>query len=206
MTDPFAVELRKHLVETADEVVRLDQLERIERLVGTVHQQAPWYVRLRWLISPWAPYANAGVRTALVAAVAVLILTAMIGIVVVGVGSSGQGPPPSSPFEGSWRSTDPGDGSALKLVVGPGETPDVHFEDAIGAYCRVSGDVSVLFVADGTGLVDGDRMVVSFPSGGCVNWQVEAFVTTFDRDPVTDMLINNANEVWVRDLAPSSAP
>jgi hypothetical protein len=197
MTDRFSIELRRHFVETADEVASADRLAAIERLVEAVPQQSPWLVRLRWLVSPWAPYANAGVRAALLVAAALLLVGGTVAVVSVG-GSRGA----STPFEGWWSSIDPGDKSAQTLVVGPGPTPAVHFEDAFSINCEVQGDSSTLFLADGLGEVQGGRLVVRNPSGGCVTWQVPRYVVTYVHDSVTDTLLDSERVTWRRAEAP----
>jgi hypothetical protein len=202
MIDRFSVELRRHLVESADEVVPADRLETIQRLVGVVPQQAPWHVRLRWLVSPWAPYANAGARTAILAAAALLLLAATIGMVALGGGSQGA----RSPFEGTWTAIDPSDDSVQTLVIGPGPTPEIHYRDAFSASCERAGDASTVFLFDTTGEVQGSRLLVHETSGGCRIHQVFIGAGTYDYDSVSDVLLDGLNATWTRVEVPPSAP
>lgn len=201
MIDKFSVELRRHLVEVADEGVPAGQLESIQRLIAAAPQQSPWFVRLRWVVSPWAPYANAGVRAAVLAAAALLLAASAVAVVAL---AGSRGAPVS--FEGRWASTDPGDGSAQTLQVGGGHAPDVHFEDAFASACADAGDSSTHFVADGSGEADRGRLVVRYPSGGCDTWQIPAYVLTYDHDSMSDTLVDSEGATWHRVKESSSAP
>jgi len=202
MIDKFSVDLRRHLVETADEAVPAEQLEKIRGLVGAVPQQAPWYVRLRWLLSPWAPYANAGARTAVLAAAALLLLAATIGVVALGGGSQGA----RSPYEGTWTAIDPSDDSVQTLVIGPGPTPEIHYRDAFSRSCAQERDSSTVFLFDTTGEIQAGRLIVHATSGGCRLHQVPIGKGTYDHDSVSDILLDGLGATWTRVEESPSAP
>ncbi len=201
MIDKFSVELRRHLVEGADESVSAAQLESIQRLVGAAPQQAPWFVRLKWLVGPWGPYANRGARAGVLVAATLLVVASAAAV---GGGAGNQ--PLADPFEGRWASTDPADGSAQTLLIGAGDAPDVHYEDAFASSCAKAGDTSTHFLMDGSGAAEGGRLTVRYGTGGCVTWQVPASVQTYDHDSRTDTLVDRHGNTWHRVKESPSAP
>lgn len=191
MHEQFPVQVRRHLVETANEIPADGALDAVLRLTAVKPQQRPWLIRLRWLVSPVAPYGNAVLRYGLVAAALLLALAA------VAILAGGSSPGGKTMFEGRWRSIDPPDNSTQTLVVSSGLTPDIHFEDAFSSGCSDNGDTSTLFLADGPGQIKGDRLDVYFPTGGCVTWQVDSFYISLEYQSATDTLLQG-DLVWHR--------
>ena len=190
MNDRFAVQLRRHLVEVADERPADAQLAAVIKATAVTRQRPAWVARLRWLVDPAAPFANARTRY-LVAAVALLLVAALV--VVVGGGVLGG----RTPFEGSWTSIDIVDRSTQLLVIAAGEEPSVHFEDDFSINCQRRGEAMTAYVADGTGELFGSRLIVQFPGGGCVT-QVPPFEWFYDYDEATDTLLDHAGITWTR--------
>jgi hypothetical protein len=188
--DRTAAAIRRHLLETADERPASGQLEASLRLTSTTRQRARWIIAVRELAYPSAALPRTALRFGLLAA---LLVIAAAGIATLGGGSGG-----GTPFEGTWTSIDPGDGSAQTLVVGPGANPMVHFEDAFSIMCDQTGDATTLFVAEGPGEISTYRLTAHFPESGCVTWRVSPFDATFDFNPEADTLLDDTGITWRR--------
>jgi len=159
MNDRFSVELRQHLLETANERPADGQLATIVRDVAATPQRRPLIARLPELRGRIGPF-PAAVRFGLIALA--LVLAAMVGAILAGGGSSR----PSTPFEGTWTAIDVSDGSTMNLYVGAGATPAVRFEDLFATGAACVADETKVFTADGVGEITGNRLVVSYPNGG----------------------------------------
>jgi hypothetical protein len=128
----------------------------------------------------------------------------------------GDGPPPSLPpgpssfpvsmFEGRWTATDPGDGSALTLIVGEGTEPVVQFQDdlATGGVC--DADELKIFRADGVGEIAGNRLEASYPDGGGCGSRLVPMAGRYDYDPDADTLTDQDNVTWTRVPAGDPVP
>lgn len=205
MDDRFPADLRKHLLETADERPAEGQLAAVIKGVASTRQHPPLVARLTWTPGRIGPVPWAVVRYGLLAAA--LALAAFVGAML-GAGASPAG---GSVFEGTWTATDPADGSGMILVVGPGDEPAVYFEDSYA-----SGDACVIaeskrFRADGNGTVDGHRLTAEWPDdGGCGRFTVPMVDFQYDYDPGGDTLTDGDGLTWARALdagrAPASAP
>lgn len=189
-TDRTAATIRRHLLETADERPADGQLDASLRLTSAIPQRSRWVVALRDLRRPTATAPRIAIRLALLAA---LLIVAAAGIAALGGGSKG-----GTPFEGTWTSTDPGDGSRQTLVVGPGMTPTVHFEDAFSIMCAQAGDASTLFEAAGPGVIEGSRLTANFGDSGCVTWRVPDLTIALDYNASADTVIDDTGIIWHR--------
>jgi hypothetical protein len=127
-------------------------------------------------------------------------------------GAAGQSQPPSrgTYFEGTWTAIDQPDGSTMNLYVGPGNTPNVRFEDlfATGEAC-VADEVKV-FTAIGIGEISGTSLTVAFPNGGGCGSVVVDIALAFVYEPDTDTIRAQDGIVWhlVREggTAPTPVP
>jgi hypothetical protein len=191
MNDRFSVELRQHLLETANERPADGQLATIVADVAATPQRRPLIARLPELRGRIGPV-PAAVRLGLIALA--LVLAAVAGAILAG----GGGSHPSTPFEGTWTTTDVPDGSTMNLYVGSGATPTVRFEDLFATGTACIADESKVFTADGVGEISGNRLAVSYPNGGgCGSVLVEiAGEYLYDRD--TDTLRDQDGLVWTR--------
>jgi hypothetical protein len=189
-TDRTAAATRRHLLHTADERPADGQLEAILLLTSTTGQRSRWDIAARGLARPSAALPRAVLRFGLVAA---LVIVAVAGIAAFGGGSGG-----GTPFEGTWTSIDPADSSEQTLVIGPGPTPTVHFEDAFSIMCFQAGDATTLFVAEGPGEISANVLTAHFPESGCVTWRVPPSDGTFNFNPETDTLLDDYGIVWRR--------
>jgi hypothetical protein len=140
-----------------------------------------------------------------------LIAAAAILAIVAAALAAGVGPARPTDFEGTWQSTDPGDGSRQTLVIGGGTRPALHFEDdfATGAACANS-DVKV-FTMDGTGSIDGDRLDVAWPDGGgCGPLTIDIGPGSYFYDQGTDTITDRQGLTWTHlervPVPPSSTP
>jgi hypothetical protein len=190
MTDQFSVQLRRHLLDTADERPADGRLEAVvERTLG-MPQRLPWLARLRWRLDPIAPFNNPWLRYGAV----VLSLLLLAGLALIAAG--GSGPPARTVFEGTWTSTDTADRSTQTLVIGPGQNPTVHFEDDYSISCQRRGETSTVYSADGTAEITGDRLVFPIPAGGCTR-PVPAYTAFYDYDAATGTLLDYQSIRWV---------
>jgi hypothetical protein len=189
-TDRFSPLIRRHLIETADERPAHGQLETVLRSTAATPQQRSWLVRLRWLVDPAAPYANARIRYG-AAALALLIVAAMVAIL------AGGGPSGRTVFEGRWTATDTTDRSIQTLVVDRGQAPNVHFEDDFSIDCQQRGEASTVYRADGTGAIHTNRLIVQFPGGGCTT-RLPPAESFYDYDEATDSLLDHEGITWTR--------
>jgi hypothetical protein len=208
MNDRFSVQLRQHLLETANERPADGQLATIVGDVAATPQRRPliaWLPGLQGRVGPFP----AAVRFGLIALA--LVLAAVAGAIL-----AGGGPPrPSTPFEGTWTTTDVPDGSTMNLYVGAGPTPTVRFEDlhATGDVCR--NDAVKVFIADGVGEIAGRRLEVTFPNGGGCGLETVSIGARYIHDPDADRLTDQDGLTWTRvrgdkasvpTLAPESSP
>lgn len=187
--DPLTLRLRRHLAETADYRAAPSQLEALARVSAAASQQRPWFVRLRWLFDPSAPSTNASLRYGAIVLALLLVATALV--LLAGAGQERLAP---RSFVGSWVSVDPVDDSLQTLVIGVGESPAVHFEDAFSINCE-RRDESTLYVADGQGSIDSNRLSLNLV-GGCetsLDWPV-----SYVYDPATDTLFDQDRITWTR--------
>jgi len=197
MNDRFDANLRQHLLGTADERPADGQLDAVLRSVAGTAQRAPLAARLNWYPGRIGRFETRTLRLGLVAGL--LVIGSIVGAMLIGSSSS-------SVFEGTWRSTDSGDGSNQSLVIGAGPAPDVRFVDhyATGKACR--NDAVKVFTADGTGTVDGDRLTVVFPDGGgCGLEAVPVVLGVITYRAASDTITDGNGLVWSRlvgDFAP----
>ncbi len=190
MNDRFSAELRQHLLDTANERPADGQLLTIVADVATTPQRRPWLARLPELRGRIGPF-PAAVRLALIALA--LVLAAVAGAIL-----AGGAPHPSTPFEGTWTTTDVPDGSTMNLYVGAGTRPAVRFEDlfATGPVC--AADQTKVFTADGVGEITGKRLEVAFPNGGGCGLETSSIAGTYVYDPNTDRLTDQDGLIWTR--------
>ena len=189
MNDQFAADLRHHLLENANERPAEGQLETVLRRTGIEPQYRPWVARLR--MRPELGGVGWQVRYGLAAVALLLALAAAAAWY------AGTLPAPGTVFQGRWTSTDIADDSIQTLVVAPGRSPAVHFEDAFSINCERRGERSTVYLADGAGEIDGGRLTVSFPTGGC-GIDLPPFVWFYDYDAATRTLVDYQDIVWVR--------
>jgi hypothetical protein len=195
MNDRFAAQLRRHLVESADERPAEGQLAAIVESVATTQQRLPLVARLLWNPGRIGPVPSAALRYGLVAA-------ALAGAMAAGAIIGGGGSQPSTVFEGSWITTDPGDGSVMIVVVGRGNEPAVYFEDGYATGGACVNEASKRFTAEGAGTIVGDRLNVHFPEGGgCGPVRVE-MDGHFDYVAAQDVLVGEDGLAWARALGP----
>ena len=204
MNDRFSAQLRQHLLSAADERPGEGRLASIVEGVAVTRQRRPLVGRLSWAPRLAEPFSSAALRYGLIAAALV------IGIVAAAL-AAGVGPTRPTDFEGTWQSTDPGDGSRQTLVVDGGTRPALHFEDdfATGAACANS-DVKV-FTMDGIGSIDGDRLDVAWPDGGgCGLVTIDIGPGSYFYDQGTDRITDRQGLTWTRlervTVPPTSTP
>jgi hypothetical protein len=111
-----------------------------------------------------------------------------------------------SPFEGSWSSIDPVDGSTQHLTVNGGSNVQLTYVDEYGTTCVEIGASTVVFTGHLAGQVQGDDLVAVFKQGACGNAHVLSanirFEWTFHYDQATDTLfgaIQDGPATWYRD-------
>ena len=193
MNDRFSAQLRQHLLAAGDERPADGQIAAVVERVAVTAQRLPLMARLTWSRGRIGPFPSAVVRYGLI--VLALALATVVAAILVG----GSARAPSTVFEGTWTSIDQPDGSTMTLLVGPGLTPKVHFEDdfATGAACV--DDVVKRFTADGTGAISGNHLLASFPDGGgCLLRKVPMGDGYYDYNPGTDTLLDGQGLTWER--------
>ncbi len=190
----LARQLRNHYLATANEPPADGQLEAILERTRAIRPRSRLEVLLRR--QPVVGAGVAGVRASL--RLAALAAALIIVLAAVALGTGGAFRAASTPFEGRWTSTDT-DGSRQILVVAPGPTPLVSYEDLYASGCAANGDRSTHFFAEGRGTIKGTRMAVVFPSGGgCVTWHVEPYDRDYEHDAATDRLLDTDGIWWRR--------
>jgi len=191
MNDRFSVQLRQHLLETANERPADGQLATIVADVAATPQRRPLIARLPELRGRISSF-PAAVRYGLIALA--LVLAAVAGAILAGGGASR----PSTPFEGTWTTTDVPDGSTMNLYVGAGTTPTVRFEDLFATGDACIADESKVFTADGTGEITGNRLVASYPKGGGCGSVLVSIAGVYLYDPKTNSLTDQDGLIWIR--------
>ena len=165
------------------------QLAIVLARTADLAQRPAWRMRLPRLSSLEELGRLFPLRYALVA-VATFLVALSVGVV---------GNRSGSPFEGRWTSTDVGDGSTQILDISGGVAPAVRFEDRMASGCADHGDPSVDFIAHGTAIAAGDRLVVDYrDGGGCTTWHVPAFTVTMTLDRSTGTMRDPDGNVWHR--------
>ena len=194
MNDRFAAQLRQHLLETGDDRPADGQLASIIDGVAATKQRHPLAARLTWDPGRVGLVASAGVRYG-------LIVVALALATVTGASLGGGAVQPSTVFEGTWITIDPGDGSGMTLVVGRGPTPAVYFEDgyATGAACVT--DAVKRFTARGSGEISDERLMATFPDGGGCGSVTVRVPGIYDYHRSGDVLTDQDGVVWTRALA-----
>lgn len=191
MSDRFSGQLRRHLLETADERPPDGLLEVVMRDAAATRQRQPWVARVRWRLDPIAPLKSARLRVGLVT-VALLIVLAMLVVLAAGGGLGRH-----TVFEGRWTSTDSADRSTRTLVIESGRSPNVHFVDDFSIDCQRRGDTSTVYVADGQAQILGSRLIAHYASAGCET-RLAPYDASYDYDASTDTILDDENVQWVR--------
>jgi hypothetical protein len=204
MNDRFDAQLREHLLGTADTSPADGQLARVVGAVNHTAQRRPLLARLAWNPGRIGPVPTRALQVG-------LIVVALGAALVAGAIYAGGRTARTTPFEGWWASTDPGDGSVQTLVIGSGATPPIQFVDrhATGLACR--DDAVKTFFADGTGAVQGNALTATFPDGGgCGLRIVEVGPMTLTYESSTDTIVDQDGLTWSRademDIAPTAGP
>ncbi|HEX4896933.1 MAG TPA: hypothetical protein VFV53_01085, partial [Candidatus Limnocylindrales bacterium] len=201
MSDRFSASLRQHLLDTANERPADGQLAAVLELVADTPQRHPLVVRLARFPGRIGPFPSTAVRWALIAGA---LLGAMTAAVILGGGGR---PSASTVFEGTWTSTDLGDGSRQTLDVGAGMTPAVHFEDAYATGGACAADEVKVFTADGRGQIFDNRLAVTYPAGGgCGLTTVPIETGVLDYDAATDTLLGSDGLRWFRPREDGARP
>ncbi|MEO5704287.1 MAG: hypothetical protein ABIZ52_01790 [Candidatus Limnocylindrales bacterium] len=190
--DRFSAQLRQHLLESANERPADGQLAAVVDAVATTRQRLPLVARLTLNPGRIGLVPSAAVRFGLVAAALALAMTA--GALLAGTTR------PTTVFEGTWTSTDPGDGSAQILVVGPGSTPAVYFEDGYATGAACVNDVVKRFTARGVGEISGNRLLMAFPDGGGCGLITVELGGDVEYVAASDTLVGSDGLVWTRPI------
>ena len=190
MNDRFSAELRQHLLSTADERPADGRLAAIVEGVAVTRQRHPLVSRLPWSPTRLDAFPSRAMRYGLLAAA---LIVAVVGVAVFAVGQTHR-----TPFEGTWTSIDPADGSTQTLVVGAGASPSVRFEDQFATGAACVNDAVKVFTADGTGVIADDHLATSFPDGGGCGSMTVRVILEFVYDDGTDSLRDQDGVDWVR--------
>lgn len=193
MNDRFAAQLRQHLLETGDDRPADGQLASVIDDVAATTQRHPLVARLTWDPDRVGVVAAAGLRYG-------LVVVALALAVVIGASLGGGAAQRSTVFEGTWITIDPADGSGMTLVVGPGTTPAVYFEDGYATGDACVTDVVKRFTARGTGEISDDRLVAAFPDGGGCGSVTVGVGGIYDYQRSDDVLTDQDGVVWTRAL------
>lgn len=193
MNDVFDSQLRRHLMETADLRPADGQLMSVIDAVAAAPQRNSLTARLTWDSGRIGPVLTATIRYALIVVAIALALVA-------GASLGGGARQPSSVFEGTWITIDPADGSGMTLVVGPGDTPDVYYEDGYATGLACVNDVVKRFKARGTGEISGNNLLATFPDGGGCGLMTVEMRGVYDYDPTGGTLSDLDGVVWSRAL------
>lgn len=104
---------------------------------------------------------------------------------------------PTSPFTGSWASTD-NDGSHQTLVVSSGRRPSVVYQDFYASGCDNFAGPDTHWVGAGTGFVEDGVLWVSFRKSGCGTFLQGGYEDYYTYDSGSDTLIDSFGIVWYR--------
>ena len=200
MNDKFSADLRRHMLETADERPADGQLATVIAAVDATGQRHPILARWTWNPGRVGLVPSAALRFGLV--VLALALAMAAGALLAG----GGGRTPSTVFEGSWIAIDPLDRSGMTLVIGPGTRPPIYFEDgwATGGAC--DDDVVKRFTARGTAAIAGNMLVADFPDGGGCGLMTVEVRGIYEYIERTDMLVDQDGLGWDRALGADRVP
>ena len=192
MNDRFGSQLRQHLLNTADEHPADGQLAAVTERVAATTQRRPFVARLTLNPGRIGAFPATAVRYGLVAVALALVTVVAAGLM------GGTPRAPSTVFEGMWTSIDPGDGSTQTLSVGAGSRPAVQFVDEYASGPACTDDPVKRFTADGTGVIVGNHMDVTFPDGGGCGSRKVFLDGPFDYHQATDTLVGGDGVEWTR--------
>lgn len=106
---------------------------------------------------------------------------------------------PTSPFTGSWETTDFPDGSHETLVVSSGARPSVVFQDFYASGCDTFSNLPAThFTAAGKGEVDGNTLWVGFHKSGCGTFLLGGYGDYYDYNAGDDTLTGSDGIIWTR--------
>jgi hypothetical protein len=103
----------------------------------------------------------------------------------------------SSPFTGTWTSTDY-DGSHQTLVVSAGARPSVVYQDFYANGCDTFGGPATHWVAAGAGTVDAGVLYAAFHKSGCGSFLQGGYEDWFAYEAGDDTLTDSFGIVWTR--------
>jgi hypothetical protein len=195
MNDRFSVNLRRHLLETANERPADGQFAAIVDLVADTPQHGRFAARLAGLPGRIGPLPSTTLRWALLAAA---LLVAITALALLGGGGPSPSPAAGPGFEGRWTAPDPADGSILTLIVGEGMAPVVQFQDDLARGSGCAADSVKVFRADGVGEINGKRLVVTYPDGGGCGLTLVPIGGRYDYQAGTDTLLDQDDVTWTR--------
>jgi hypothetical protein len=132
-------------------------------------------------------------------AILTVVISAMLGMATASAATR-------SPFEGTWSSIDPVDGSTQHLSINGGSNVQLTYVDEYGTTCVDIAAPTVVFTGRLTGSVQGDDLFAVFKQGACGNVHVLGadikFAWTFHYDAATDTMfgaIQDGPATWHRD-------
>ena len=105
--------------------------------------------------------------------------------------------PSTSPFNGTWVSTDT-DGSSQLLIVSGGGHPSVVYQDFYASGCDRFAGPDTHWTAAGQGSIDGSDLWVDFHKSGCGTFLQGGYGDHYAYDSGTDTLTDDFGIVWYR--------
>ena len=120
-------------------------------------------------------------------------------ILAIAIPAAALAAPATSPFTGSWVSTDVPDGSHQTLVVSAGARPSVVYQDFYASGCDSFSELPAThWTASGTGEVEDGTLWVSFHKSGCGRFAQGGYGDYYTYDSGTDTLTDSFGIVWTR--------
>lgn len=105
--------------------------------------------------------------------------------------------PASSPFAGTWVSTDT-DGSSQLLIVSGGGHPSVVYQDFYASGCDNYAGPDTHWVAAGPGAIEGDTLFADFRKSGCGTFLQGGYSDFWVYDAGADTLTDSFGIEWQR--------
>ena len=103
----------------------------------------------------------------------------------------------TSPFAGTWTSTDT-DGSSQMLIVSGGPSPSVIYQDFYASGCDNGGAPTTHWTAAGQGSIEDDVLFVSFHKSGCGPFGKGGYGDFYIYDGASDTLVDQFDITWSR--------
>jgi hypothetical protein len=103
----------------------------------------------------------------------------------------------TTPFAGTWTSTDFDDSTQVLIIAGGGH-PSVVYEDFFASGCYYNAGPATHWVAAGQGSIDGDTIWIDYHKSGCGTFLQGGYGDYYTYNSGDDTLTDSVGITWYR--------